>query len=70
MRSFFPIPRGDLLTIVGLLLFALLSFLPVTREVELGGMALLGWLMAALMVASPLLALWRLRRRRRGPSGP
>lgn len=62
MKPFFPMPRADLLTVLGLVLFALLSFLPVTREVEVGGMALLGWLMAALMVVSPLVALLRLRR--------
>lgn len=67
MRPFFPMPRGDLLTIVGLVLFALLSFVPFTREVHIGGMALLGWLMAALMVISPLVALARLRRPRRPP---
>ena len=66
MRSgFFPMSRGDALYLIALLVLAAVSFLPFTREVEVGGMALLGWAMAALMVLSPVVALWRLWRERR-----
>ena len=67
MSNFFAMSRGDLLFIVSLLLFAFVSFLPWSREMQWGGMALLGWMMAALMVFSPAVALVRLRRERRVP---
>ena len=63
MSGFFRLPKGDLLYIVALLLFALVAFLPWSRQTTWGGMAALGWLMAALMVLSPLIALARLRRK-------
>ena len=62
MSNFFQIPRGDLVFIVVLLLFAVVSFLPWSREVEWAGMAMLGWMMAILMVLSPIIALIRLKR--------
>ena len=62
MRDFFPMTRGDFLFILGLLLFAVVSFLPVTREARWAGMSMLGWMMAALMVLSPSIALARLIR--------
>lgn len=69
-RGFFPMPRGDLAFLALILLWAVVALLPWAREAELGGVALLGWLMAALMVFSPAVALGRIllarRRRRRG----
>jgi hypothetical protein len=44
----------------------LIVFLPIWRGFEVLGMALSGWLMAALMVVSPILTLWIFRGRRRG----
>jgi len=41
-----------------LILFAAASFHPVARSVEVAGMALFGWLMAALMLLAPILTLW------------
>ena len=64
MRQFFPMSRGDLLFIIVLLIFAVVSFLPWSRESSWGGMAMLGWMMAALMVLSPAIALFRLRGQR------
>jgi hypothetical protein len=52
--------------LVFLLLFSAVTFLPVWREVEIGGMVVFGWLMAALMVLSPAVALLAFRRRHRG----
>ena len=49
--------RGEGATLVFLILFSAVSFLPVWRTLELAGMAVFGWLMAALMVISPALAL-------------
>lgn len=60
MRSFFPMSRGDLVYVVAVLAFAVVSFLPWSRDVEIGGLALLGWLMAALMIFSPVAALLRI----------
>ena len=48
---------GEALTPVFLMAFSALSFLPVWRHLEVAGMAVFGWLMAALMVLSPTLAL-------------
>ncbi len=60
MKSFFPMPAGDLLYIAVLLAFSVVAFLPAMRAVEWAGMSLLGWMMALLMVLSPTVALVRL----------
>jgi len=57
VKSFFSMGRGEGATLVFLILFSAVSFLPVWRTLELAGMAVFGWLMAALMVISPALAL-------------
>jgi hypothetical protein len=61
--------RGEAATLIFLILFSTISFLPVWRTLEVAGLAVFGWLMAVLMVISPALALglfvWR-RRRHRG----
>jgi membrane protein YqaA with SNARE-associated domain len=49
--------RGEAFTLLFLIAFSGFSFLPVWRQVEIAGMAMFGWLMAALMVLSPALAL-------------
>ena len=63
MSNFFPMPRGDLAFIVVLLVMAVVSFLAWSREAEWAGMAMLGWMMAGLMVLAPIIALVRLARR-------
>jgi hypothetical protein len=66
MKSLFPMGRGEKATLGFLVVFSAVSFLPVWRSVEVAGMAMFGWLMAALMVVSPALAFfvfWRQRRR-------
>lgn len=71
-RGFFPMSRGDLAFLVLILAWAVVGLLPWAREAELGGVALLGWLMAGLMVLSPAVALGRIllaRRRRRRDRG-
>ena len=69
MGQFFPMRGDEAATLAFLLVFAGLAFVPQWREVEVAGVALFGWWMAALMVLSPALALWivlrgRARRRR------
>jgi hypothetical protein len=64
--GFFPLERADRWTLAVLVVYTVVAFLPWWREVEVGGMALFGWLMAGLMVLSPVLALVRLRARRGG----
>jgi len=64
--GFFPLERADRWTLAVLVVYAVVAFLPWWREVEVGGMALFGWLMAGLMVLSPILALVRLLARRGG----
>lgn len=57
VKSFFKMGRGEAATLVFLILFSAFSFLPLWRTVEAAGMAVFGWLMAALMLVSPALAL-------------
>jgi apolipoprotein N-acyltransferase len=58
--------RGEALALGFLLVFSAVTFLPVWREIELGGMVVFGWLMAALMLLSPAVALIVFLRYRRG----
>ena len=57
--NFYPMKRGDLLYIIAILAFAIISFLPWTRGIYIFGMALFGWLMVILMVGSPAIVLLR-----------
>jgi hypothetical protein len=54
--------KGEALVLIYLIVMAVISFLPVWRKIEIGGMAMFGWLMALLMVTSPLLTLLVFRR--------
>lgn len=70
--QFFRMPAAERGYVLVLLLFSGVSFLPWWRDTKLGGLAVLGWLMAILMVLSPALALWlfaRDRGRRRSGRG-
>ena len=49
--------RGEAATLLFLVAFAAFAFIPAWRTTELWGMAVFGWLIAALMVVSPALAL-------------
>ena len=55
--SFFPMRRSEAATLGFLIAFAAFAFVPAWRTIELWGMALFGWLVAALMLLSPALAL-------------
>jgi hypothetical protein len=57
-KNFFPMQRGERVVLSVLILFAAASFLPIARSVEVGGVLRFGWLMAALMLLSPILTLW------------
>ena len=57
MKSFFRMDRGEATVVALLILFSAISFLPRWRTIEVAGMVVFGWLMAALMVISPALAL-------------
>jgi uncharacterized membrane protein (DUF485 family) len=69
MKQFFPMSKGEALLLVFLIVVAVISFLPMWRTLEIGGMAVFGWFMAALMVTSPLLALLLFRRANRAKKG-
>ena len=56
--------RGEGAVLAFLLAFSAVSFWPAWRHLEVLGVALSGWLMAALMLVSPLLTLWVLAARR------
>jgi len=56
--------KGEKIALGVLIGFAAASFLPIARRVEVAGMALFGWLMAALMLLAPVLTLWAFRRGR------
>ncbi len=63
MSNFFPMPSGDRWFLLAIILFSIISFLPWMQEIQISGMALFGWMMAALMILSPTIALIRLIRR-------
>lgn len=60
MRAFFPLPAGDRWYLLALVAIATFAFLPWSRATEVGGLPVFGWLMAALMVLAPAVALVRL----------
>ena len=64
MKSFFPMVRREGVTLVFLIAFAGFAFIPVWRDLEIGGMAVFGWLIAALMLVSPAVTLVAFLRRR------
>ncbi|MCI0693794.1 hypothetical protein L0337_17525 [candidate division KSB1 bacterium] len=64
MSNFFPMPRGDRWYLIVIIVFSFISFLPWSQGIHVAGMALFGWLMTALMVLSPTIALIRLIRHR------
>ncbi len=66
MKSFFPMRPREGATLVFLVAFAAFAFIPAWRTVEFGGMAVFGWLIAALMLVSPAVTLFAFRRR--GPN--
>jgi hypothetical protein len=71
VKSFFPMRPSEAATLVFLVAFAAFAFIPAWRTVELWGMAVFGWLIAALMLLSPAIALATFLTRRSGgdPSG-
>lgn len=69
MKQFFPLGKGEARLLVFLIVMAVISFLPIWRTMEIGGMAVFGWFMAALMVTSPLLALLLFQRTNRAKTG-
>lgn len=60
MNSFFPMRTGDIVYIALLLAMAVASFLPWSTETTWGPMVALGWMLAALMIVAPVIALIRL----------
>lgn len=58
--SFFPMPRGDRWYLAALVAIAVVAFLPWSRGTPLGVLPVFGWIMAALMVLAPVIALVRL----------
>lgn len=62
MKQFFPMSKGEAWLLIFLLGMAAIAFLPPWRTLEIGGMAVFGWLLAALMIVSPALALLVFRR--------
>jgi hypothetical protein len=65
MSNFFPMPSGDRWFLLTVIIFSIIAFLPWMQEIHLSGMALFGWMMAALMILSPAIALIRLIRQSR-----
>lgn len=63
LKSFFPMDRAEAAALAFLVALSAFSFLPAWRTHEIAGMAVFGWLMTALMVLSPALALFVFGRR-------
>ena len=53
--------RRELAALVFTVAWSAFSFLPAWRESEIGGVAILGWLMACLILLAPVLALVAMR---------
>ena len=64
-KNFFPMARGEGSALAFLILFSVVAFVPKWRTVDVAGMAFTGWMMASLMVISPIVTLWVFRRDRR-----
>ena len=62
--------RREGATLVFLIAFAAFAFVPAWRDVEIGGMAVFGWLIAALMLISPAITLVTFLRRDRDDGTP
>ena len=58
MKDFFSMKRTEALFLVFLLVFSVVAFLPLWRTIEIQGIATFGWLMALLMILSPIIALY------------
>ena len=56
-RSFFPMPRSERVALFVLVAFSVLAFLPVFGRISVLGVAVFGWLMAALLLGSPAVLL-------------
>lgn len=68
MSQFFPLPRGDRWYLAVLVAIAVVAFLPWSRHTAAGSLPVFGWLMVALMVLAPAIALVRLLLAGSGPS--
>lgn len=55
--NFFPMPRAERIALFVLIAFSVLAFLPVFGEISVLGVAVFGWLMAALLLGSPAILL-------------
>jgi len=69
MKQFFPMSKSEASMLAFLIVMSVILFLPMWRTIEIGGMVVFGWLLAALMVISPVLALLVLRRSDRAERG-
>jgi hypothetical protein len=49
----YRMPRGEVAMLVGIAVFATVTFLPFTHDITIAGVGLLAWLMWVLMVAAP-----------------
>lgn len=68
--SFFPMPGPERAALFGLILFSAVAFLPVFGRITVLGVAVFGWLMAALLLGSPAILLMLLLSGPGGRSGP
>ena len=55
--NFFPMPRAERIALFVLIAFSVVAFLPVFGEITVLGVAVFGWLMAALLLGSPAILL-------------
>lgn len=62
-------PRAERVALFVLIAFSVLAFLPVFGRISVLGVAVFGWLMAALLLGSPAILLALLLAERRAPGG-
>ena len=70
MNSFFPMPGRERAALFGLVVFSAVAFLPVFGKLSVLGVAVFGWLMAALLLGSPAILLLLLLSEPSSPADP
>lgn len=56
-RSDVTMPRGELALLIAIVIFSVVTFLPITHNVSLFGIPLMAWMLWALMVIAPAVGL-------------
>lgn len=56
-KSLYTMPKGDLYTLICLLLYTIITFVSLSTKATFSGVAVFGWLMGLFMFAAPIFGL-------------